>query len=165
VCTPEVIPKRHLGVTVVGGDRLGMVLRFPSQWLLHPLDQKRFIKSITPGTTNFNPPRGFITVLRSMLVLHLDRPDLNVDYVARLFGIIRQSLQRILKTNGTTLLKEIAAFKKNRACNELARTDKTVSEIATSLGFGSAVSITRAFKSCTNQSPKDYRKSHRDRGD
>jgi AraC-like DNA-binding protein len=163
VCAPEVIPKRYLGVTVVGGDRLGMIVRFPVQWLLHPLVRKRFVKSVTPKTLGFTPPRDFMSVLRSILVLHLDRPDLNVDYVARLFGVSRQSLQRKLKANGTTLLKEIAALKKSRACDDLARTNKSISEISTSLGFGSAVSFTRAFKSWTNQSPSDYRKSHRSR--
>jgi AraC-like DNA-binding protein len=98
-----------------------------------------------------------------MLALHLDKPDLNVDYVARLFGISRQSLQRKLKAGGTTLSKQLAALKKDHACNDLAKTNKSVSEIATSLGFGSAVSFNRAFKSWTNQSPSDYRKSHRNR--
>lgn len=161
VCAPEVLPSHYLRVTVVGGDRSGMVVRFPSQWLLRPLDRKRFIGSKTLNTQAFNPPSDFMAVLRSMLVLHLDRPDLNVDYVAQLFGISRQSLQRKLKANGTTLLKEIAALKRKRACDDLAGSSMSVSEIATSLGFGSAVSFTRAFKSWTNQSPSDYRKSHR----
>ncbi len=164
VCTPEVIPDHYLGVTVVGGDRLGMVVRFPSPWLLHPLDQKRLIKSINPNLQSLKPPRDFINVLRSMLTLHLDRTDLNVDYVARLFGLSRQSLQRKLKASSTTFSKEIAALKRNRACDDLARTNKSVSEIAASLGFSSAVSFNRAFKSWTNESPSDYRKSHRDSG-
>ena len=163
VCAPEALPSRYLGVNVVGGDRSGMVVRFPSQWLLRPLDRSRFIGSKTLSAQAFNPPSDFMTVLRSMLALHLDRLDLNVDYVARLFGISRQSLQRTLKANGTTLMKEIAVLKKNRACDDLAKTHKTISEIATALGFGSAVSFTRAFKTWTGQSPSDFRRNPRGR--
>ena len=161
LCEPEALPDRYQGVSVIGGDRLGVVVRFPAAWLLHTLDHERLIKSITPERQSSKMPSDFITVLRSMLALHLAKPELNVDYVAQLFDISRQSLQRKLKAGGTTLLKEIAALKKERACHYLATTNKTISEIATSLGFGSAVSFTRAFKSWTNQSPSDYRKSHK----
>jgi AraC-like DNA-binding protein len=164
VCDPDALPDRYQGVTVVGGDRQGVVVRFPAEWLLHTLDRERLIKSITPERQRAKMPRDFIAVLRSMLALHLAKPELNVDFVAQLFGISRQSLQRKLKAGGTTLLKEIAALKKERACGDLATTNKSISEIATSLGFSSAVSFTRAFKSWMNQSPSDYRKSHKYKG-
>ncbi len=161
VCVPEALPDRYQGVTVIGDDRLGVVVRFPAEWLLHALDRERLFNSITPERRHSDIPHHFPAILRSMLALHLSSPELNVDYVARLFGIGRQSLQRRLKEEGTTVSKEIASLKKDQACRDLATTNKSISEIAISLGFGSAVSFTRAFKSWTNRSPSSYRRDHK----
>lgn len=161
VCDPKALPEDYLGVRVVTGDRLGMSVEFPSDWLLLPLDLSRFINKDLTVRINPDRPRDFIAALRSLLVLHLDQPELNVDSVAELFGISRQSLQRLARSNGTTLLKEITALKKDRACHDLAKTKKPVSEIAASVGFRSVVSFSRAFKAWTDLSPSEYRKLSR----
>ncbi|MGI9320085.1 MAG: helix-turn-helix domain-containing protein [Thiogranum sp.] len=41
---------------------------------------------------------------------------------------------------------------------DLTHTDKPVAAIGESLGFGSPASFTRAFKTWTGQSPREYRK-------
>ena len=79
----------------------------------------------------------------------------------RLAGVSRQSLQRRLKANGTTLSAELIGLKKGRATEELSQSTKPITEIAASLGFSDPTSFTRAFKSWTGQSPREYRKSHR----
>ena len=86
---------------------------------------------------------------------------MTIDYVARWFGVSRQTLQRLVRTNGKTLMAKITDLKKNRACDELSNGNKSITEIASSLGFGSSVSFTRAFKSWANLSPKRYRELHR----
>jgi AraC-like DNA-binding protein len=163
VCDPGVIPRGYLGVKVIGGDWMGMSVRFPAEWLLQPLDQRALVTGSTSPTNRLHLPADFLDSLRRMLTLHLDRTDLNVDFVARLVGVSRQSLQRKLKANGTTLSAELTSLKKERATEDLAQSAKPVTEIAASLGFSDPTSFTRAFKSWTGQSPRDYRKRHKSR--
>ena len=97
--------------------------------------------------------------MRHALESHLHAEDLGVAFVARLLGTSRQSLQRKLRAHGTTLSAQIRDLKKNRAIADLVQTDRPVTEIAASLGFRSPTSFTRAFRSWTGQSPREYRKS------
>lgn len=70
----------------------------------------------------------------------------------------RQVLQRKLKAAGTTLSTEIIEVKKQRACELLVETTKSVVEVAATLGFLNPTSFARAFKSWTGESPREYRK-------
>ena len=68
-------------------------------------------------------------------MLHLQDTDLGVDRVARRCGMSRHVLQRKLKAAGTTLSAEIIEVKKQRACELLVDTTKSVVEVAAALGF------------------------------
>jgi AraC-like DNA-binding protein len=105
----------------------------------------------------------FLEALRQTLMVHLHHADLNVDYAARLTGLSRQSLQRKLKASGTTFSTEVTELKRRRAAEDLVHTDRSIAEIAASLGFTNPTSFTRAFRSWTGKSPRQYRKRHRGR--
>jgi AraC-like DNA-binding protein len=51
-------------------------------------------------------------------------------------------------------------MKQQYATGELLHTDDPIAEIGEALGFHSPASFTRAFKSRTEQSPRDYRNTH-----
>jgi AraC-like DNA-binding protein len=51
-------------------------------------------------------------------------------------------------------------MKQQHAIEELLGTDKPVAEIGAALGFHCPASFTRAFRSWTGQSPRDYRNTH-----
>lgn len=161
VCDPSVLPPHYLGVHIVGGDRMGMMVRFPTAWLLQPLDRRALVPSPPMSENRLRPPIEFVDALRQTLMLHLHHADLNVDYVARLTGINRQSLQRKLKASGTTFSTEVIELKKRRAGEDLVHSDKSIAEIAASLGFTNPTSFTRAFRAWTGESPRHYRKSRR----
>ncbi|MCP4406479.1 MAG: AraC family transcriptional regulator [Gammaproteobacteria bacterium] len=161
VCNPEVFPSGYLGVTIIGGDRMGMVLHFPTGWLLQPLDQRTLLQVSSIDQNRLHPPVEFVDALRQTLMPHLDNASQNVDYVAQLSGMSRQSLQRKLKVSGTTLSAEVVELKKHRAAEDLIHSDKPIAKIATSLGFTNPTSFARAFKSWTGQSPREYRKGQR----
>ncbi|NIV49879.1 MAG: helix-turn-helix domain-containing protein [Gammaproteobacteria bacterium] len=163
VCDPRVIPSGYHGVRVIGGDWLGMSVRFPTQWLLQSLDQRALVKASVGPENRLHTPVDFLESLRRTLILHLERTDLNVDFVSRLVGVSRQALQRRLKASGTTLSAELVRLKKERGTEALAQSTKPITEIAASLGFSDPTSFTRAFKLWTGQSPREYRKSHRSR--
>jgi len=160
VCDPAALPDRYLGVRIARGDRMGMTVRFPSAWLLQPFDSQVFLE--VPGSRSHDGlelPSGFLESVRRALQPHLNAEGLSVDFVARLFGTSRQSLQRRLRANGTTLSAEIHRLKKLRAIEALTRTNRPITDIAASLGFQNPTSFTRAFRSWTGESPRAYRKT------
>jgi len=160
VCTPEVIPDRYLGVTIAGGDRMGISIRFPSAWLHQIIDLSHFGILRKDTISEAGPPTDFINALRSTIALHLESEHLDVESIAHLIAYSKQTLQRKLKSHGTTLSKEVASLKRDRAVELLVHSSTPISKIAESLGYSSQASFTRAFKSWTNQTPREYRKRH-----
>ena len=163
VCDPRALPQGYLGVHVVGGDRSGIAVRFPTDWLLQPLDRRALVPSPHRNRKAKEPPTEFRDAFQQALLPHLHETDLTVDYVARLTGMNRQSLQRKLKASGTTFSSELIALKKRRASEDLIQSDQPIAEIATGLGFANPTSFTRAFRLWTGESPRQYRKRHRGR--
>jgi AraC-like DNA-binding protein len=161
VCDPAAIPERYLGIRIIGGDRMGMLVRFPTEWLFKAIDPRTLMRESTKNAPLLHVPVAFLDALRQTLLLHLQETDLGVDVVARLSGMSRQSLQRKLKASGTTLSAQIVEVKQQRAQELLVETDQSVVEVATALGFSNPTSFARAFKSWTGVSPRDYRKRAR----
>ena len=163
VCNPDVLPAGYQGIRVVGGDNRGMTIRFPSHWLTYTMNRAGFMQ-VTPHSIDKNPPPGsFLEALWLTLIPRLDSNTLTVEHVAQRFGISRQSLQRRLKASGTSLTEELGKLKKQRAIEDLVHTDKPVATIGAALGFSNPASFTRAFRSWTGQSPRDYRNTHEKR--
>ena len=160
MCTPEALPAGYHGIQVVGGDNRGMSIRFPTEWLTQPVKSRGFIAAPIPLSERPHPPGSFLEALWRTLSPRLGSEDLTVDNVARLLGLSRQSLQRRLKVSDTNLTQELMQLKQQRAIEELVHTDRPVADIGEALGFQSPASFTRAFKSWTGQSPRDYRNAH-----
>ena len=125
------------------------------------VNRKALIQDAVNTRKPLRVPQDFIAALRLTLTLHLDDPSLDVDLVARSSGISRQTLQRRLRSKGTTLSAQIIDLKRQRAQDLLAGHGKNITEIAAAVGFASPTSFTRAFKAWTGVSPRDYRKRHR----
>ncbi len=161
VCDPAALPDRYLGVHIAAGDRTGLALSYPTEWLLRPLDPRALLRGREDPGYRLDMPTEFLDAVREALRPHLHNAALNVDYVARLTGLSRQALQRRLKASGTTLSAVVVELRQQRATRALVRSDESVAEIAASVGFGNPTSFTRAFRSWTGQSPRQYRLSHR----
>jgi AraC-like DNA-binding protein len=161
VCDPAALPDRYMGTQVNRGDRMGMTVSFPSAWLLQPFDARGFVESSSGRPVRGDPPIEFLESLRRTLQPHLQAPNLDVAFVVRLVGMSRQSLQRKLRAKGTTLSAEIGELKKRRAIEELVQSDRSIGEIATSIGFQNPTSFARAFKAWTGESPREYRRNRR----
>lgn len=161
VCSPVALPKGYHGIQVVGGDNRGMSIRFPTVWLTHSINRRGLINPQVLPADRIHPPGSFLEALWLTLGTRLGSDDLSVDHVAHLLGISRQTLQRRLKASDTSLTQEIAQLKQQHAIEALVHTDRPMAEIGEALGFGSPASFTRAFRSWTGQSPRDYRKAHK----
>jgi AraC-like DNA-binding protein len=160
VCNLKALPAGYHDIQMVGGDIRGMSIRFPTVWLTHAINHREFIPSATASMKKNLPPGSFLEALWLTLIPRLGSDEFTVDHVAQLLGLSRQKLQRRLKASGTNLTQELVKMKQQHATEELVHTDRPVAEIGEALGFHSPASFTRAFKSWTGQSPRDYRNKH-----
>lgn len=69
-----------------------------------------------------------------------------------------RTLQRRLDEEGTRFSTLLAEVRRERAMELMARSHMNNSAIAVNLGFEDASAFSRAFKSWTGQSPRDYRR-------
>jgi AraC-like DNA-binding protein len=160
VCDPEVLPPRYLGVSIIAGDRQGTSVRFPTPWLHNPVSPKQFLGATTRDERFAPVPADFLEGLRRVLLLNIGDRSL-AETAASYCGLSRHALQRRLKSMNTTLGGELAQVRRERAQELLVDTEKSIVEIADALGFATATSFTRAFKSWIGQSPREYRKARR----
>ena len=75
---------------------------------------------------------------------------LNADHMVRLFR----------SQTGIPLTDYIAREKMEHACKQLAMTDSSIAEIASSLGYENLSYFSKRFRQCVGILPKEYRKLH-----
>ena len=85
-CTPGTLPTGYHGIQIVGGDKRGMSIRFPTVWLTYVINRSGFISpAINPIKKNL-PPDSFLEALWLTLITRLGSDELTVDHVAQLLG-------------------------------------------------------------------------------
>lgn len=104
----------------------------------------------------------FLDALRHVIGSHLRESEPGLAAVAAWVGTSPQSLQRKLRTNGTSLTAVVRELKKDQAIEGLLHTNRSIGDIASGFGFDSATSFTRAFKTWTGLPPREYHKQHRE---
>lgn len=161
VCDTAALPTRYKGVHIIGGDREGVTVRFPSAWLLEPFNRASFLKKNSSGTVTNDLPKQFIDALQHVIAPHLNEAELSLGSVSTWVGVSPQSLQRKLRAADTTLTAVIRNMKNERAIESLLHTNGAIGDIAASLGFNNPTSFTRAFKGWTGLSPREYRKANK----
>lgn len=86
--------------------------------------------------------------------------NVSVDKLAKLLSLDRKYFSRIFKeVMKVSPNAFIANYRISKAKELLQRPDLSINEISISLGYGNQFSFSRAFKSNTNVSPTEYRKS------
>ncbi|MCG8394808.1 MAG: AraC family transcriptional regulator [Pseudomonadales bacterium] len=80
-----------------------------------------------------------------------------VEEVASELHMSSRTLKRKLQQLGTSYQEVLDGLRKGLAVEYLTQSDKTVDEIAMSLGYSDASNFARAFRRWTQRSPSDYR--------
>ena len=160
VAEPELIPTSAEAYRIARGDRSGVRITFPTTWLFERFEKTVFHASVEPVGTG-DMPRSLVGSVRSALQPHLHDPDLTVEKAATICGYNRRRLSRELREQGTTISREIARLRSERASKGLADTNRRVAEIAQTVGFTDPTVFSRAFKNWTGQSPQEYRRKHK----
>jgi AraC-like DNA-binding protein len=99
-----------------------------------------------------------VRAVRDTLAARLGRESLDVGHVARRLGLSNRTLQRRLRTAGTSYRDVVDLVRQERA-RELVLVDTlSIAEIAERVGYEDSAVFTRAFRRWTGVSPREHRK-------
>ncbi|MEM9302747.1 MAG: helix-turn-helix domain-containing protein [Pseudomonadota bacterium] len=165
LCDPEVVPPNYFGIKVASTDTYGFSLIFPVEWMLLPwaTDTSRpGLASPDLGPSPEKPAATIVDSLRQALRPHLRVPDLNTRRIAELCGMTPRTLARHLQAHGTSIQRELAALRRERAEEELAETDRPIQDIAVGVGYLDPAVFSRAFRRWTGVTPSEFRRRARE---
>ncbi len=158
VCDLRAVPRHYKGMHLQQGDKSGASIQFPMAWLVLPFQQHSSEAVLDDYPS---PPRILIHAIRESLKPYLHLPNLSVGKAAKICGFKERVLRRKVHDMGTSLSREIAALREEKAIRLLLGTDKSIADIGDAVGFSDPASFTRSFKRWTGMSPREYRQSHR----
>lgn len=102
------------------------------------------------------PEDPVVTAIVGMTLENIASPDLPA--MCRSAGVSERTLRRrIMRDTGMTWAGYLAQARLMRAMTLLAGTNRTVIDIATSVGFASSSGFNRAFRRLTGTNPANYR--------
>ena len=159
VCEPGAIPSDLGPLTLAQGGNRGVSFSFPSEWLFEPFNKRFFTHQQNSNQEFVAPPVSLIDSLREALLPHIHETDLTVERAAHICGYEKRKLSRILKNKGTTLVREIACLREERAATDLAESNRRIADIGLTVGFKDPTVFSRAYKNWTGQSPQEYRRN------
>ena len=152
------VPRRYRGMHLQQGDKSGASLRFPTSWLLLPFAQEPTGQQ--PTGDFYPPPRDLIEAIRESLKPYLHLSSLSVSEAAEICGFKDRVLRSKLQKKNTSLGREIAWLREQKAIQLLVTTGMGIADIGVAVGFQDPASFSRAFKAWTGMSPKKYRQIH-----
>lgn len=104
--------------------------------------------------------RPLISRVKALLGENLaNMPDL--EHVASRCCMSARSLKRRLAEHGVSFSELVAGMRRAEACALLTEGRLSIEQIATRLGYGDPANFTRAFKSWTGETPRQYREKMR----
>ena len=159
VAEPKAIPSSQENLRLAKGNNRGVRVSFPADWLFEPFLKSTFRSASTERATGLSRS-SLVDSLRLALIPHLHESDLTIDLAATICGYDQRRLSEKLHNHGTTIAKEVARLRKERASTELLSSNRRVADIATAVGFKDPTVFSRAFKKWTGVSPQQYRRDH-----
>ena len=101
----------------------------------------------------------FVSLLRRMIQPYLNEGATNVAFAAEMAGISTRTLQRLLKTSGTTYSRTLQEARFELSRELLDDPDARIIDIAMLAGYNCPQHFSRAFRRFTGVTPTRYRLS------
>lgn len=101
----------------------------------------------------------FVTFIRQLIGVFVNHKDCNIDEVCRVTEIPKRSLQRRLRSHGTSFYKLLSEAKFDLAKDNLKNSDLTIAEISFQLGYSDPAHFSNAFRRWAGMSPSQFRES------
>jgi AraC-like DNA-binding protein len=159
VADPKAIPSSPQSPRLTKGNKRGMSVSFPADWLFEPFMKSTFRSASSQQATGLSR-NSLVESLRLALIPHLHESHLTIDLAANICGYEQRQLSEKLRKQGTTIAREVARLRKERASKELLSSNRKVADVATAVGFTDPTVFSRAFKKWTGLSPQQYRRDH-----
>lgn len=156
VSDPTVLPPEFDLLRPVKGDRMGFSIRFPSAWLSRRFDTAS--SDVAKMARLDTDVSEFVHSFRQVLRAHIWQGPLSAADCAALVSMSQQKLKRRLALEGTGISNEIDFVRQEYARAALVDTNRSISDIATTLGFADAANFTRTFRRANLMTPTAYRK-------
>ena len=114
-----------------------------------------------PQATGSRKKRGPPTLPRptfaEMIEAQIRAGTTGIENAALQTGLSRATLQRYLKAEGTSYSRELEQVRQKMACEMLAQSGDSISDVAAALGYPHVGNFTRAFTRWMGVSPSAYR--------
>jgi len=139
---------------------------FAASWLDHAIagadPNLRELVKLAIEQTRANSTMSFVDVVRGALHQMVLSGTSSAENVALLFGMHERTLRKRLTAEGTRLKQLVSQTRFELAKQLLENTELPLSEIASALHYADAAVFSRAFRSWSKTSPREWR-TRRDR--
>lgn len=155
---PSAVPLEAEGYQVLRGDRNGVRIQFPSEWLALPLDA-----TISAVEVDTDPAVATLEAsFRSLLLQNVGNGGLNAAQAAQLVHMTPRKLASYLSARSTSIGAEVLEAKMEYAREKLTGSTLSIDEISSHLGYTDPSNFSRAFSRKTGVAPSLYRREHSD---
>lgn len=154
----DVGPYRRLFRSPVRFDSELNALRFPAPWLNRPIEgaNPRILRELEKQASALTPPDLIETLHRSLRVLLLSGIT-SGDAIADVLAMHRRTLNRRLKSQGTTFREVLEDVRFETACQLLDATHLALDDVAAALGYAGVSPFSRAFRRRSGTAPGEWR--------
>jgi len=101
--------------------------------------------------------RDFVRSLRTVLRAYIPESPVHLQRIGRVLDLHPRTLQRRLKSLGTSFQKILDEARFELACERLQEDREPLADIAAELGYGEHAAFTKAFRRWAGVSPSRYR--------
>ncbi len=132
----------------------------PTDLLMRPIRSAACSTGPAPaakGMTAQSMPLDFVTSVQTLVVELLNAGACRMDTLAEAAGLTTRTLQRRLADKGLSYSALVAETRRKLAADWLSRSELSVRDIATNLGYTDPANFTRLFRRTTGLSPRQYR--------
>jgi len=109
-----------------------------------------------PGLIGISPPETFSELVMEIMRFQIILGDISIEAIAERLSVSVQTLQRRLRTEGTSFRMLRSEFLKLKAMDLLTQTNHSVSEISKALGYEETNSFRRAFQVWYGVTPTQF---------
>lgn len=118
--------------------------------------------SVQPDQTAGTPSHSVIEQIRNTIDSCFANADFSLQYVCDMYRYNSKYVSRKFREEtGMSFSDYLQSCRIHHACNRLKETDRSIQEIATSIGYRDALYFSKVFRKQMGMSPSEYRKQHR----
>lgn len=117
--------------------------------------------SVQPDQTAGTASHSVIEQIRNTIDSCFANADFSLQYVCDMYRYNSKYVSRKFREEtGMSFSDYLQSCRIHHACNRLKETDRSVQEIATSIGYRDALYFSKVFRKQMGMSPSEYRKQH-----